>query len=512
MYSTVKNDNVQKDGFLTSENILTRETSISNQNTTESVEASAALKLSRNFMKKDRNLTFNYQPTVYDSRGNTDFQTIFTFLTNTELDSTLLQKKDQKGSRFDQTAGISYTEPFTKKWKMELRYNFSRNQNANTRNSYNFDGQDYDQVNIQQSNDFRNVFLIHNSGAKLIYDVKKYRVSFGTGYRNINQENINVTNTQTLSNTVGNFLPNANFVWRINQGSNLNVNYSTNFKQPDLQQLQPIVDNSDPNRIKIGNPDLKPQYNNNVTINYYFYKGISDVNFYAGSYYNHAGNEINETTFFDSIGRSVSQPLNVNGNYYGNIYLGGGFPIFKRFMKVYYNLNSSFNNNTSYLNNQKNVTQHFNLTPGLNLEKRTDDFEAGVGGSFEYNIPKQTINVGALQPYYSYNLEASAMVKLPKKFAINTDAKYTNNGNRTVGYNINYIIWNASVSKTFLKTENLIASLEMNDILNENISNQREIEANKITDVKTQIIKRYFLFRLLYKFNSQKTKVEEDDY
>ena len=89
---------------------------------------------------------------------------------------------------------------------------------------------------------------------------------------------------------------------------------------------------------------------------------------------------------------------------------------------------------------------------------------------------------------------------------------YINNGNRAVGYNLNYFILNASLSKTFLKNENLIVSAEANDILNQNISNQREVVTNKIIDTKTQIIRRYFLARVIFKFNSVNKKEEEDDY
>jgi hypothetical protein len=104
------------------------------------------------------------------------------------------------------------------------------------------------------------------------------------------------------------------------------------------------------------------------------------------------------------------------------------------------------------------------------------------------------------------------MVKITKRWLLETDGKYTNNGNRTPGYNIKYFIWNASLARSFLKTENLILSLNANDILNQNISNQRYITSNQIVDTKTQIIKRYFLLKLLYKFNNQKTKVEDEGY
>ncbi len=510
-YNGGSRDNQQYDGFLSSENVLTRETNINNSNNNEAMDGNVFIRLSRNFKKKDRNLSFQYQPSFAKSTSNTKLNSLYTFVSGTIADSSLLQKRDQNSSRFDQMAGVQYTEPLTKKHKLEFKYTFNCNTNNSTLNTYNFDGNDYSIFDSLQSNNFENVTYIHNGGVKFIYDVKKYRFSVGGNYRSIEQQNLNLSTNRTLSNTVGNFLPNAGFVWRISQGSNLNINYNSSFRQPSVDQLQPVIDNTDPNRLKTGNPDLKPQFDNSLNMNYYFYKGISDINFYAGSYFKVVNNEINETTYFDSIGRSITAPLNIQGNYNGSAYLGGGFPIFKRFLKLYYNLNGSYNNNVSYLNREKNVTTHMVISPGLNLERENDKFTFGIGGNYQYNVPKQTINPASVKPYYSYELNANLRCKFPKHVMLQSDAVYTNNGNRSPGFNLNYVIWNASLSKTFLKSESLILSVEMNDILNQNISNQRNIEANKISDIKTQIIKRYFLIRLLYKFTSQQAKANNEE-
>ena len=49
------------------------------------------------------------------------------------------------------------------------------------------------------------------------------------------------------------------------------------------------------------------------------------------------------------------------------------------------------------------------------------------------------------------------------------------------------------------------------DILNQNINVNRNITTNIITDTKTNIITRYFLLKATFKFNSSKTKEEDDE-
>ncbi|NCA20799.1 MAG: hypothetical protein EBS86_06650, partial [Crocinitomicaceae bacterium] len=89
-------------------------------------------------------------------------------------------------------------------------------------------------------------------------------------------------------------------------------------------------------------------------------------------------------------------------------------------------------------------------------------------------------------------------------------ADYTINSRRAVGFNRNIFVLNAEVSKAFFPTENLILSINANDIFNQNLNLQRQVNGNIITDNYTRIISRYFLLKLTFKFNNNKTK--EDDF
>lgn len=511
-YVTSANNNFQEDKFISADDTLTRETNITTKSGSETIDANVMIRLQRNFMKKDRQLSLTYQPSYYDQTSNTDLTTEFHYFLGQANDSILLQKRTQENYKMEHNATLNYTEPIGKKFKIETGLGFSYNENANNRKTLDFNGIAFDALNTTQSNDFKNKRISNRAGAKLIYEVKKYRISAGANFRNIYQENINVTSGQKLSLNVNNILPTASFNYRPNQGSNLSIFYNMNSQLPDLKQLQPVTDNTDPNNIRVGNPNLKQSFTNNVNLNYYFFKGISDINFYAGGSYNNTIGEINDRTQYDSIGRAIITPVNMNGNYYGSVYLGGGIPVFKKFIKVEYNFNFNHSNNVGYVNDKINVTENTGYSPGLYLEKQIGDiFEIRVGGDYNYNVPKQTISLQTNKPYYSYGLEGSFRLKLMERLNIMGEANYTNNGNRAVGYNIDYTIVNASISYSFLKTKNLIVGFEANDILNQNINNRRDVQQNKIVDTKTQIIRQYFLGRITYKFTSQKEKQEEDD-
>ncbi len=509
-YNQSQNSSDQTDDFVSGSGERTRTTRVLNTTNNEGKDLNLLIKLNRTFRKKDRLLVMSYQPVYNDQKSKTDLSTGFFYYNNNLSDSSLVQKRSQDNFKMEHNTFISYTEPWTKKFKTELSYNFSHNHNGTNRQTYDIiTGGDI--LNPAMSNNFDNLRIINRAGAKLIYDVKKYRATIGTNVRNIMQRNINLTTDERLAYTFNNILPNASFQYRINQGSNFSLQYNSSSQQPDLRQMQPVVDNTDPNRISYGNPDLQPTFSNHANLNYYFYKGVSDINFWSGFNATNTNNQISYATEFDSLGRAVTRPINVDGNYYGSIYMGGGFPAFKRFMKVYINFNSSHSNNVSFVNGVKNVAQNTSYGPGLTLEKDAEKFAVSLEGNYDYNIPKTNLSVSSQQPYYTYKINGSVMVKFPKKFSLTAEGNYVNNGNRTPGYNLNYFILNGAINKSFFKTEDVVVSLMANDILNQNISNERFIEANRIVDTKTQIIRRYFLLRVLWKFNSQKQTPDEDD-
>jgi hypothetical protein len=510
-YFISNTNNEQKDDFISQNDTLQRQTTVSNIGKSDNLDANLLVKLTRNFMKKDRVLSFVYNPTYYDNKSENELNTSFLYFRGQLPDSSLKQKRLQLTHRQEQSASVTFSEPFTKKWKGEVSYGFSHFFNTNTRATNDFEGSSYDKLNVSQSNDFRNMRISHRGGASIRYEVKKYRYSLGANFKNIYQENNDITKSTQLKRDFNSIMPYASANIRFSSNSSLWANYNTNFNPPDLNKMQPVIDNSDPNRITTGNPDLKPAFTNNINLNYYFYKSISDVNFNMGLYGSQTANEINDKTSYDSLGRAVTIPVNISGSYNSNLWLNGAFPILHKWMKIEYNLSSSTSKNLGYVNDVLNTTETYGVYPGLTFQKQNEWLEISVGGNYNYDITHQTISINSNQNYYTYSYNSNLMIRFPKKFILTGEYKYTNNGNRTPGYNIDIHTVNASLSKAFLKRDALTVVLEGFDLLNQNINNTRTVETNRIVDRKTQIIKRYFLFRLIWKFTSQKAEKEEDE-
>jgi hypothetical protein len=272
-----------------------------------------------------------------------------------------------------------------------------------------------------------------------------------------------------------------------------------------------VPDNTNPNFINIGNPNLLPTFNNEFNLNYNSWKPISGKYTWFGANFSIVDNDFSERTYYDSIGRSVSQTINVDGNSSGSFYFGTSIPFFSKKLELQPNANGSIYNSKSIINNQTNRSQSLRTNVGLEIRLNLEKVTAGLTGYVEYNQSSSSLNINSTKPYTAQGIIGNIGIDFPKKIRLESDATYTMNGQRSNGYNINYLVWNASVAKTFFKKENFIVGLYAYDMLNQNISVNRNINNNIISDTKTNIISRYFLLKATFKFNSNKTKEEGDD-
>jgi hypothetical protein len=143
-------------------------------------------------------VTLSYQPVYAASENNTRLNTSFRYYQNQLPDSTLDQKRTQNIEKMEHNVAFNYIEPITKKFKTQVSYNFAYNKNTNNRKTFDYGGAAYDIFNTPLSNNFENRRLINRGGLRLIYDVKKYKISIGSAIRQVQQENVNLSDNQKL--------------------------------------------------------------------------------------------------------------------------------------------------------------------------------------------------------------------------------------------------------------------------------------------------------------------------
>lgn len=507
--SNNNNSNLSSADFLSETQQFSRNTSILNDINSNDLSSSSSIDLIRKFMKPRRELGFqyNYMLELKDKIGFLNSSNIFN--DSVLYDNLLDQKREESNDRIYQKAFVSFTEPLTKKIKAELNYYYlTDNSNQMVETNDNLNGV-YNSLNLLLSNDFKNNKFENKAGFELNYESRKQNFSAGTYLRNINISNVNQTTNSEIKQDISNVLPYANFTYKFSQTSRLRINYNTFSRLPNINDLQQVQNNTNTNRITIGNPYLKPNYVHSVNMFYNTWNALTGRYIWMNFNASITNNDFSSSIVYDEIGRTISQSINVNGNNDLTFRIGGGLPIYKRILSINPRIDIDYSTSNSLINNQKNTLTNKNISGVLELKFQKDSLEFSIGVDQSYFRPSNSLGSINSFPYSNSIYSADFSCKTKFKFKFQTDVNYTLNNQRAAGYNIDVFVWNMSISRNFMETENLVLSLVANDILNQNISAERTVSNNVITDNRTKIISRYFLLKMVYKFNNNKTREED---
>lgn len=504
-------DNLSISEFIDSLQTRSLRTDIQNTNISSGITSNSEALLRRRFKRPKRELELKY--ILNYSKNNTTGQLLnqaqYDFAGS--LDTTFRQDKTNDNGSTNHYTILTFTEPITKRIKIQTEYLYEFGNQLQDKRTYDFDINTglYSLENTFFSNNFDNIRQQHRGTIVGIYEDRKHTLTGGIGFRNIDIDNRNLITDSITPQNISNYLPQFSYQFKPSISKRFSLFYTTNSQQPSINDIQPVPDNTNPNRIQEGNPDLKPNYVHNVRINFNTWSALTGRYIWSGFTGSLTNNAFANSTSFDPYGRTISRTENVNGNIFSNLFAGFGLPLFNRKFEINPNLNSSYMRYTNIVNNQENITQNRSISAGTEFELKLDSLQITVGGDYSYTSPKSSLTSASNTPFMMQTYKADIEWQLPAHFKFKADVKYVINSNRAVGFNRNIFVVNTEISRSFLKTENLIITISGNDLLNQNLNLQRQINGNIVTDNYTKIISRYFLLRLTYKFNSNKTKEDE---
>ncbi|MDI9365350.1 MAG: outer membrane beta-barrel family protein [Flavobacterium sp.] len=399
-------------------------------------------------------------------------------------------------------AKASYTEPLWKNTFVEVNYKYALNTNDASRITYSKGTNDYNQFVDSLSNHYLYNNHAHTGGFNVRYTGKKINFSVGTGLGTVSFKQTDVFTGDKRNINFTNLLPAASFNYNFAKQTRLIIGYNGNTRNPSLQQIQPLRDNSDPLNINIGNKDLQQEFTNTFSLNFNDYKVLKGRGIYVNANFSTVNNAISNLSKVDTLGRRVNQSINVDGNYNGRMYFSYSMTIFKKF-NLGFDFNPSIRRSVNYVNNQKNVNDNVRLGYNINLNYNSDkwlSFYLGAGAN--HNRSKSSINNNIETKYWTYESYGEVEMKLPKKWYLNIDEDITVYQKTAAFANQRDIfIVNASIKKSIDKNENWQIKASVNDIFKQNQGINRNITSNFITETSSQTIQRYFLLTLIFNFS-----------
>ncbi|MCB0698525.1 MAG: TonB-dependent receptor [Chitinophagales bacterium] len=457
------------------------------------------------FKKDRRTLTGRFSGSYDESESDGLLKSINTFTTNGARVDTVDQQKNNISQATSLNGALTYTEPITKAMSVILSYNLSVNNSKAKKSTFNksiANADAYDLLDSTFSNSFLYNIVTHSGGASVNFDYKNLDFSFGSNVANTRflQENL-LTDTNFSYNVV-NLFPKANLRYKISKQSSISASYNGSTKQPSIQQIQPIQDNTDPLNISIGNTNLTQEFRHSFRLNLHDYKMLSGRWIWSGMSFSFVDNAITRAQTVDGQGRQTYQYVNMDGNYNGWGYVSIGKRITKLNMRVGGGGNVSLSRNNNIINGTKNVGNYNSYTGNVewNYESKDEKFEVGLDYEMTYNDNKSNISTQATS-YWTCQPSMNVQIDLPWKIEFKTDVNWMMRQRTEVfDRNNNVLRWNAFLGKKFLKNDQLELKLSAYDILKQNLGFNRYATSNYITENNYNTIRRYFMLGLEWNF------------
>ncbi len=324
---------------------------------------------------------------------------------------------------------------------------------------------------------------------------------------------------------VVNVSPTLNLRYRFNQQTNLQVQFRGRSQQPSITQLLDIYDDTNPLSISMGNPGLKPSFNSNLRVNFQMQRAPKLVTDSLGfevpknqrhwSFNTNGGwqvtsNDIgNVVTYNETTGGRISRPENINGNWNANLSVSFniGLDTLNRW-DISGSVSGRYDHRVGYVNlnrtavPDRNVTHTYNLSPSLSLSFRNKWLSFSLNGNTTYAHTDNRLQASNNLTTWNFSYGGNTKITFPWGSNLSTDFHvFSKRGYSDASLNTNELIWNAQLSHSFLKGKKLTVMLQWYDILHEQTTFSRIVNANGWRDTEVNAITSYAMLHVSYRLN-----------
>ncbi len=264
-----------------------------------SLNIDLGLNYRKSFLKPKEELSVDLSYSNNASDALTDYETSNTFNTNL-----FIQNAITKSSVNLSSFKLDYVNPINEQSKLETGYKLNfRSNDADYRVADNSQLADTLTPNILQSNHFIYTEIINAAYANYSRTIGEWGVQGGLRVEHANiitdQVTANIKNTKPYLS----FFPSLYFARKLAADQEIQLNYSRRINRPQVNNLNPFTDFSDPRNLRTGNPNLKPEYVDAYELSYIKYWKRNTLT--STLYFRQTNDQIQRYRLVDTAGISM---------------------------------------------------------------------------------------------------------------------------------------------------------------------------------------------------------------
>lgn len=470
------------------------------------------------FPKRGRSISIGFGININDNSGLTYIDALNNYYKTSLVSDTTHQLADRNSNSTRYNINLVYTEPVGQKAQLQINYNPSFQKSSADQKTFDLDNgtSKYSIIDTSLSNVFDNTYNTQSTGITYRYGDRDNMLSAGVTYQYSRLKSNQIFPAQSnIDNTYSNFLANAMARIKLSSKSNLRVFYRGRVSAPSVNQLQNVINNSNPLFFSTGNPDLQQQYTHNLVTRYTYTNSVKGQSLFANVYLSSIDNYISNATYTatqDSVlsntvilrkGSQLSKPVNLNGYYSVRSFLTFGTPI--KAIKSNLNLNAGFSYSRlpGLLNNVANISDNYNYNLGAVVSSNISEYiDFTLSYTANINNVKNSIRPDLNNNFYTQSLGLTTNFLTKKGTFFQNDISNQSYKGLTDGYNQSYWLWNMAIGQKFLKNQDGELKLSVFDLLKQNSSITRDVTESYIQDVRNKVLQQYFMLTFTYKLKT----------
>lgn len=495
-----------------------------NDRESEALNASLRMLYSHKFKKAGRSTSlwldggYNYNNSINNLYALNKY---IEFINNDTLDQMAYNDKDG----YNLSASLSYTEPLSKRSSIQARYKYGYNFNNSDRQTFSRNPLDneYNLLNTELSNVYATAYI--TNGAELSYRFAEKKYDFNVG---LEYQNALLTGERTMpvagdiSRSFNNILPSARFKYTFSKTDNMRLFFRSYSRNPSVDQLQDVINNTNPLQLTSGNSNLVQSVNYDLFGMYNRANIKRNSTFFAMLRSNIVDNYIGNSTIvaeqdgtYDNIylaqGAQYSKPINIDGYKSFNGFLTYGQLVSPIKTNVNVNLSAGYTITPGLINYIKNEAKTTNIGIGLVLSSNiSENIDYTLSSTANINNVVNTINANANNKYYNQVSRFSINYIFWKGFVFNTELNHQYYSGLSRDFNQNFLLWNASLGKKVFKNQGEF-KIQVFDLLGQNTAISRTNNELYVQDTRTNVLQRYFLGTFVWNLRYFKGGASEKD-
>lgn len=396
----------------------------------------------------------------------------------------------------------TYEEPLLKNNSIQLEYVLSTDQGTNGRTTYDLDSLSgkFDSPDSTFTNHFKNSYRYQQGGLKYHYGDKKIQITAGMGLQEGVYRSADLTRDTTLKEGYTLFHPMASLNLNGKNGFSINLSYDGRGDVPSINQLQPIVNNTNPLNIVVGNPNLRQSFSHVLSANVRSYNPASAQNFMVYLSGNLTENSIVTITHVNAeTGIDTTTYINLNGTYMLAAYLEYGLRLKHPASNLSFDANIMDHRSDGYINTTPNTTTNYYI--GANV-RWTTNLPNHIDMNVSYN-PLYQIGLYSAEPaqnthYLTHSAHLDALYYTDSGWQFGTGITYSACTGRPVGFNPTSALWDLSVSKFIFARKGGEIKFSLYNILDQASQVNGNASATQIQNTTGTMLGRYMLLGFIY--------------